>query len=523
MTDAMTAAADYLGVRRDMPKMQEKTWARPAVNLFGRRSTAVIDWLKSRGLTEQTIAAFRIAERTIDGAVYAVFPYLKPVDGGLELVNAKSRAIANKKDMRQAPGAQPCLFGWHLVPPRARSVLVCEGEIDAMTWHQIGCGVAALSVNAGAGNHQWIESDWEQLQAFDTIYLSYDGDEPGQKGAAEVAQRLGNDRCRIVRLPAKDANEFLADGGTPEQFAAALAQAKTVDPQELRSISDFRAEIRDLIHSSGAAATDPDLRFGLLRCDWLLFRPGETTIWTGYNGHGKSLVLNQVLLGLFEQGQRACIYSGEMAPAYQGRRIVRQAAGLERPAPDYLEVIFDWLADKAMLFDVQGPTTLERLLQVFGYAARRYGITHFVVDSLMMTDVPEDGPGAFTRQKDAMRLITGFAKSVGGHVHLVAHPRKGNEDGAPSKMDVAGSSKLTDAADNVITVWSARRDAAEPEADPDRPDGYVELQKQRNGETQRRKQWLWFEPRSQQYTPSSRRQTHAYVQMRNEPIVPEGF
>jgi hypothetical protein len=35
-------------------------------------------------------------------------------------------------------------------------VAITEGEIDAMTLHQVG--IPALSVNAGAGNHQWIET-----------------------------------------------------------------------------------------------------------------------------------------------------------------------------------------------------------------------------------------------------------------------------------------------------------------------------------------------------------------------------
>ena len=43
-----------------------------------------------------------------------------------------------------------------------------------------------------------------------------------------------------------------------------------------------------------------------------------------------------------------------------------------------------------------GSATMARLLEVFAYACRRYGIRQFVIDSLMMTDVPEDGPGSMT-------------------------------------------------------------------------------------------------------------------------------
>jgi hypothetical protein len=86
---------------------------------------------------------------------------------------------------------------------------------------------------------------------------------------------------------------------------------------------------------------------------------------------------------------------------------------------------------------------------------------HVVIDSLMMTDVPEDGPGSMTAQKEAIRSLCDFAKRTGVHVHLVAHPRKGKDESAgPGKMDVAGSGKITDGADNVFTVWRAQKDEA---------------------------------------------------------------
>ena len=45
-----------------------------------------------------------------------------------------------------------------------------------------------------------------------------------------------------------------------------------------------------------------------------------------------------------------------------------------------------------------------------------------------------------TAQKAAMRKIVAFCHETNSHVHLVAHPRKGQtEDKAPGKLDVAGS------------------------------------------------------------------------------------
>jgi twinkle protein len=145
-------------------------------------------------------------------------------------------------------------------------------------------------------------------------------------------------------------------------------------------------------------------------------------------------------------------------------------------------------------------------------------VRHFVVDSLMMTDVPEDGPGAFTAQKEAIRSLCDFAKRHGAHIHLVAHPRKGkDESGAPGKMDVAGSSKITDGADNVISVWRAQKDLAEPpQSDQEAyekwlkiqesPDAKLILKKQRNGDIQDFTLSLWFDTESMQYRCTKRNQ-----------------
>jgi twinkle protein len=236
------------------------------------------------------------------------------------------------------------------------------------------------------------------------------------------------------------------------------------------------------------------------------------TVWTGYNGHGKSLMLSQVLLGLMADGVNVMVFSGEMTPARQMKRLCKQATGLDRPTSEYLDAVGSWLHERMWIFNVLGSASIDRLLQVFLYAHRRYGITHFVIDSLMMTDVPEDGPGAMTAQKEAMRKLATFARMNGLHLHLVAHPRKGQDESkGPGKLDVAGSSKITDGADNVFTVWSARKDENDASADPDKPDGKLELQKQRNGDIQHFTQWVYFCKDAQQYVTDSRRRPTRYV------------
>lgn len=504
LAEAITEAKAYLGIRDAIPKRERKEYRRPQRSKATHTPGRVAQWLEARGIRPATVEAFKIGEQVRDGKTYAVLPFLR--DG--ELVNVKYRNVDEKRDMRQEAGAEPCLFGWHLIEPRQRVVAITEGEIDAMTLHQFG--IAALSVNQGAGNHQWIESDWERLERFSEILVCFDDDDAGRKGAAEICQRLGLERCKVVRFGAKDANQWLQDGACGEDFHDAIKQARPLDPVELVRMTDTMAAVKALMFPPANLPRDPCLLIGRKEFDWFEFRSGELTVWTGYNGHGKSLLNNQVLLGLMHQGERVCVFSGEMQPARQGQRLVRQATGLGKPSPAYIDAIGDWLSDRMWLFNVQGSATIARLLEVFAYASRRYAVRHFVIDSLMMTDVPEDGPGSMTAQKQAVQKLTDFAKRHGAHVHLIAHPRKGRDEAqAPGKLDVAGSSKITDAADNVFTVWSARRDESDPETE--KPDACLELQKQRNGDVQRMKLWLFFHRESQQFCTSSHRRPVALV------------
>lgn len=513
LPEAMKDAAEYLGIRDTMPANQPppKTYTKPEKPRGKLAQGRALEWLTSRGLTAETIAAFKIVEQKRGEKVYALFPYFS--ESG-EYINGKSRNIDEKKDMRQEADAMPCLFGWHLIDPKQRTIAITEGEIDAMTLHQMG--IPALSCNAGAGNHQWIESDWERLERFSEIIIFYDCDESGEKGAREVIQRLGPERCRRAQYTyeAKDANDMLQKGCERSDFIEVMDSAKSMDPEELRAISDFIGDVKASFYPVEGAARPPRLYLDQ-EFSWFEFRGGEVTLWTGINGHGKSMLLSQVSLGLMRQGEVFTVFSGEMQPARQLKRMVKQATGLDRPAGPYIDAVGAWLADKCWVFNQVGMAKIDRLLEVFTYAHRRYGSTHFVIDSLMTTDVPDDGPRANTAQKEAIAKLCGFAKQFNVHVHLVAHPRKGRDETAgPGKMDVAGSGHLTNGVDNIFSVWKAQKDEAKPDDTGER-DAKLELMKQREDGVQNFSLSLWFNKASMQYRSSSRPYYFCYVDYSN--------
>lgn len=508
IAEALTEARQFLGVKQTKADVPEKRFNRPQKPVCKVPVNRVKEWLNSRGLTDETIAAFKVGEQSKNGKVYAVFPYMR--EG--ELINCKYRNPDEKKDMRQDGGSEPCLFGWHLIDPKQRTIAICEGEIDAMTMHQMG--IPTLSVNAGATNHQWLEQDYQRLERFSEILVAFDNDEKGNEGALEVIRRLGDDRCKRFIFPAKDANEYLMQGAERYDFLEAVKSAKPIDPPELIQIADFMAEVKDSFYPSSEGPAIPCLRFDM-DYRFFEFRHGELSVWTGYNGHGKSLMLSQILLGLAQQGERMCIFSGEMTPKSQLKRFAKQASGLDRPSSAYLDAIERWMRDKFWVFNIVGNASLDRLLEVFLLANRRYDIRHFVIDSLMMTDVPEDGAGSMTAQKQAIQKLAFFTRRHNVHIHLVAHPRKAQDESrGPGKLDVAGSSKITDGADNVFTVWSARKDESEPTTTEH--DAKLTLQKQRHGDVQHKELKLWFCKEAQQFVSNYKRIAKPYVQYSNQ-------
>lgn len=237
---------------------------------------------------------------------------------------------------------------------------------------------------------------------------------------------------------------------------------------------------------------------GLIR-----FRPGEVTLWSGFNGSGKSLVLGQVCLGLVAQKQVVCIASMEMKPATTLARICRQAYGDAVPDVEFIREFHSITNRRLWLYDQQGSVKVDKMLAVVRYCADQIKVGHVVIDSLMKCGLPEDD---YNAQKAFIDGLTVAARDYGVHIHLVAHSRKGRDEFAPpGKMDVKGTGAITDQVDNVITVWrnkAKERDLEDGKHDRSRePDALLICDKQRNGEWEGKVQ-LWFHPVSTQFVES---------------------
>lgn len=326
-----------------------------------------------------------------------------------------------------------------------------EGEIDTMSLHQYG--IPALSVPFGGGTgkkHQWLEYEFDRLAIFDEINLCLDDDKEGWSATLELIERLGRHRCRIVKLPYKDANECLQAGVTQEEIQQCFDMAHTLDPDELKSAHEFVDQVIDEFYPQPGVILGYNAPWEKTN-DKILFRHEELSVWTGINGHGKSQFLGQIMLHFMKQGARICIASLELKPRRLLMRLTRQAGAIFHPTPEYIQAIHNWYEDKLWLFDLVGTAKSNRLIEVFLYARQRYGIDVFVIDSLMKLDIAEDD---YKAQKAFIEQLCDFKNQHGCHIHVVVHPRKGaDESQPPGKLDNKGSGAISDLADNCFSVW----------------------------------------------------------------------
>lgn len=511
--DAIKAAKDYLGIADKAPSFvsppKKYTKPQPVETTSEPTCEAVSFITRERLISVETINAFRVGQ--YKNAI--AFPSYSP-DG--ELVMVKLRALAEKKFRLSEANLKPCLFGWQAVPDTARSVVICEGEFDAMAWREYGFTALSVPFGGGKGAKQdWIEHELDHLERFDDVLISMDMDDTGKKAVSEIVDRIGRHRCRVVNLPAKDANECLLHGITTAEIIGVVAKARTMDPSELRNAGDY---LTDVLAAFNPSEDDVGFATPWDKCKSLRFRRGEVTIIAGVNGHGKSEAAGQFTIDAISQGEKACVASMEFKPHKWIARLVRQATAVANPTNSFIETAMNWLAGGLWVFDVATTAKTDVLLEVFAYARRRYGITLFVIDNLSKLNIDLDD---YNRQREFIDEITDFAKQHDVHVFLVAHMKKGEDDARPGgKFDVKGSGAITDLADNVLVWWRNRvkeekvrkgADGMDLDELDKQPDAVCRCEKQRNGEDEPRINLWWHAP-SHQFIASKDGRPREYLQ-----------
>lgn len=449
-------------------------------------TTDALDWFHSRGISAQTVRAYGVMSssayfKKLKGVGEAVaFPYRNGYK--LRCLEVKDYVIDGVLDQLFVPPLiEPSLTEDSESAVPARPVgsevqhnprpVVCEGEIDAMSFYE--AGIRAWSLPHGAINPSTKIADGklDVLTSLSNdelkhgIVIATDGDEPGLATAEEIARRIGKDISFTVTWPlkCKDANDVLLMNGR-ESVSSIYANAKPYPISGLWGVDHFENLVKDLYIkglgkglSTGYACID----------DLYTVAPGQLTVVTGVPSSGKSEFVDQLMVNIASANNwRFAVASFENPPPLH---IAKLASKRERkpfftgPTERLNELEFSralgWVRDHFFfIHDEHGSTSdLQSILERLASAVRRHGVRGVVIDPYNYISRPSADISETQWISDMLTKVCAFARAHDVHVWFVAHPAKmaRANDGkipVPKGYDISGSAAWFAKADAGLTV-----------------------------------------------------------------------
>ena len=415
-------------------------------------------------------------ERAAEGAASASAttseqPPLTEATGPWTTRRIKARSLKHKGHQRlDPPGGGWGLFGWHTVPADATSVVVTEGEYDAMAVYQ-ATGRPAVSLPNGCRSLPL--EVLPLLERFETIYLWMDNDGPGREGAEKFANKLGAKRCLIV-TPKPDRQVGPNSGKSPKDandalrmrmdLDAMLAAAEIMPHEQLLRFQDFREQVlHEIVYPdkyTGVGVSSLPVFTSIIKG----FRRGEMTLLTGPTGSGKTTFLGQLSLDFAEQGVNTLWGSFEIKNTRLVSKLLQQFSREPLPIgqPDKLEdlrALADRFEELPLHFlRFHGSADIDAVIDAMKYAAYVHDVEHVILDNMQFMisrDHQRVGGSSYDKfemQDIAIAKFRKFATENNIHVTLVCHPRKEDEGVRLGISSVFGSAKATQEADTVLIL-----------------------------------------------------------------------
>jgi twinkle protein len=194
-----------------LPKPMPNPLREKLIEYFAGRSIPA-DVLGRNNVTmeERFVAATGKEERCIAFAYY--------VDGSV--VNVKYRDA--RKNFTQTKDGGRIFYKIDDAKDQAE-VIICEGEIDALSWEVAGYrnaisvpdGAPAPTASNVAVKMRFLDNAADRLEHVERFVIATDNDPAGKRLEQELVRRLGVERCWLVKYPSdcKDTNDVLTKYG----------------------------------------------------------------------------------------------------------------------------------------------------------------------------------------------------------------------------------------------------------------------------------------------------------------------
>lgn len=444
---------EALSFRDSVKRETEKKYTIPVQTWrnYTKLSDGLVKYFEDRGIQQFVLTEMEISEeKYFQPQLNAecnnvVFNYFE----GDTLVNKKYRSGGKK--FTQSKNGKPILYNINAAIG-ADEVYIVEGEIDALSFIQIGVK-AVLSIPNGANDNDayWINSE-PYLKNVKKFYIATDMDDKGILIADKIAQRLGRYRCERINFEGKDANDDLKAG---------VLEKSMFNVSKYPVSGTFTAlDIFDKMISLYDAGLPPTLTvknkcFGNLNT---IFKPmlGHLITCTGIPSHGKSNFTEWYILNLvLDHDLKTSFFSPEHQPMelHQstfvqkiiGKNYFYDVEGTPRVSKNEITQYVQWSSEKIYLTspDDGNFATWDWVFEKFKEQMFSFGINIFVIDAYNKVE----HTGNRTERENITKVLsrlTQFAQANNVMIVLVAHPTKmkrldNGQYEKPTLYDVSGS------------------------------------------------------------------------------------
>jgi len=253
------------------------------------KTLGILGALSERSISKETAKKYN-TDVKVNGNMNTHHIYKYFDEGGNNIAN-KIREVATKNMWAEGNMTNAGLFGQNMFAPKGKYITITEGEVDAMSAYELlGSKWACVSVKTGAGSAlRDCKKAFEYLDSFDQIVISFDMDKQGRLASEKVAQLFAPNKCKVMHMEHKDANEYLKMNKR-EQFSRAWWNAQPYTPAGIVNLKDLKSTI-----------------FEEEYCETVLFpwqklndktygmRTGELITLTSGAGMGKSSIMRELM------------------------------------------------------------------------------------------------------------------------------------------------------------------------------------------------------------------------------------
>ena len=413
--------------------------------------------------------ASAISDRGISSAVclkYGVkqdvnkhyYPYFNN-DGVLSAI--KIRLVSSKSFSIAGEFGSTMLFGQNCFPKGGRFLTICEGELDALSAFQMmGAKYPVVSIRNGASAAlKDCKAQYEYIDSFENIVLSFDGDEAGQKAMQSVAELFGGKvKMMKMRTGLKDASDYLKIKAEKE-FVDDWWRAETYVPDGIIQ----GATLWEMV-SKPIDKAEVDYPYEALNKLTYGIRKGELVMITAGSGLGKSQFLREIVWHILSKTEDNI---GMMFLEEGVRKTARSLMSLAANKPIHLpdvDVTEEELKDafdrtlgtnRLYLFDHFGSSSLDNIVNRVRYMAKGLNCGYVVLDHISII-VSGGDVGDERKALDAiMTRLRMLVQETGISLLCVSHLKrpesKGHEEGAVTSLaQLRGSGSIAQLSDIVI-------------------------------------------------------------------------